>query len=192
MAWKSLFLVALIMIISGACFFAWEERAYRTTPAANAAQIDSVSVPNLYPGGEPPATLPHPNARTHEEVSGYDVSEGKRLYAWMNCSGCHNNGGGGIGPALMDDEWIYGSAPQNIFASIVEGRPNGMPSFRGKIPDAQVWQIVAYVRSMSGHVPISAETTRRDAMSAKKPDTLEPKQESHPHGAPAANQGPGK
>ena len=25
-----------------------------------------------------------------------------------------------------------------------------MPSFRGRIPDAQVWQLVAYVRSMSG------------------------------------------
>ena len=55
-----------------------------------------------------------------------------------------------MGPPLMDDEWIYGSEPQNIYATIVEGRPNGMPSFRGKIPDQQVWELVAYVRSMSG------------------------------------------
>ena len=58
-----------------------------------------------------------------------------------------------MGPPLMDDEWIYGSEPENIFATIVEGRPNGMPSFRGRIPDYQVWQLVAYVRSMSGLCP---------------------------------------
>ena len=35
----------------------------------------------------------------------------------------------------MDREWIYGGQPANIFATIVEGRPNGMPSWRGRIPD---------------------------------------------------------
>jgi cytochrome c oxidase cbb3-type subunit 3 len=31
----------------------------------------------------------------------------------------------------MDDQWVYGDAPQNLFATIVQGRPNGMPSFGG-------------------------------------------------------------
>ena len=31
-----------------------------------------------------------------------------------------------------------------------------MPSFRGKIPDDQIWQLVAYVRSLSGHAPKDA------------------------------------
>ena len=57
-----------------------------------------------------------------------------------------------MGPPLMDQDWIYGSAPANIVATILEGRPNGMPSFRGKIPDNQVWQLAAYVRSMSGQL----------------------------------------
>ena len=47
-----------------------------------------------------------------------------------------------MGPPLMDDKWIYGSAPENIYATIIQGRPNGMPSFAGKIPTQQVWQIV--------------------------------------------------
>src|SRR6266487_4198558 len=98
------------------------------------------------------------------EESAYAISEGKRLDAWFNCVSCHFHGGGGIGPALMDDQWIYGSAPENIYAAIVEGRPNGMPSFRGKIPDPQVWQIVAYVRSMSGLVSQGAAPARRDHM----------------------------
>ena len=68
----------------------------------------------------------------------------------MNCTGCHAHGGGAIGPPLMDDSWIYGSHPDQIFATIVEGRPNGMPSFRGKLPDYEIWQLAAYVRSLSG------------------------------------------
>lgn len=80
----------------------------------------------------------------------YDMSEGKALFSEMNCTGCHSHGGGGIGPPLMDAEWIYGSEPAQIFATIVQGRPNGMPSFRGKLSNDQVWQLVAYVRSLSG------------------------------------------
>ena len=36
------------------------------------------------------------------------VNKGRILFGQYNCSGCHSNGGGGMGPALMDDEWIYG------------------------------------------------------------------------------------
>jgi cytochrome c oxidase cbb3-type subunit III len=104
------------------------------------------------------------------EGNAYAISEGKRLYTWFNCVGCHFRGGGGIGPPLMDHEWIYGSEPENIFASIVEGRPNGMPSFGGKIPADQVWQLVAYVRSLSGLVPKAAVPVRSDHMNAKSPE----------------------
>lgn len=104
-------------------------------------------------------------ARDHAR-NAFDISEGQRLFKWFNCGGCHFNGGGGIGPALMDDQWIYGSSMENIAASIREGRPNGMPSFRGKIPEDQVWQIAAYVRSMSGLAPKSAVSARSDGLNA--------------------------
>ncbi|MDQ3802593.1 MAG: c-type cytochrome [Acidobacteriota bacterium] len=115
------------------------------------------------------------------------LSDGKRLYTWFNCVGCHAHGGGGMGPALMDDQWIYGGEPDQIFATIVEGRPNGMPSFRGKIPDYQVWQLAAYVRSMSGQVPKDAAPARDDHMSTKKPESrterVQPKDSSLPKSA---------
>lgn len=77
------------------------------------------------------------------------IDEGERLYGWFNCSGCHSPGGGGaIGPPLMDDEWIYGGDPGSIYESIVEGRPEGMPTWGGKIPEEQVWKLVAYIQSM--------------------------------------------
>ena len=95
------------------------------------------------------------------------VSDGKRLFANYNCSGCHANGGGGIGPALMDDQWIYGYEARNIYETILEGRPNGMPSFRNKIPDFQVWQLVAYVQAMSAQVPIDVAPGRDEDMQVR-------------------------
>ena len=77
------------------------------------------------------------------------VADGKRLFQQYNCSGCHSNGGGGMGPALMDGVWIYGGTLEQIHQTLVEGRPNGMPSWGNKIPDPQLWELAAYVRSMS-------------------------------------------
>ena len=65
----------------------------------------------------------------------------------MNCTGCHANGGGGIGPPLMDAEWRYGSAPGDIYRSIVEGRPNGMPAFGKRLTEDEIWQLHAFVKS---------------------------------------------
>ena len=64
-------------------------------------------------------------------------------------------------------QWIYGSQPENIFETIVEGRPNGMPSFAGRWPDDQVWQLVAYVRSMSGLLAKDVASGRNDDMQVR-------------------------
>jgi cytochrome c oxidase cbb3-type subunit 3 len=160
---------ALVLALSVALALAGckrEERDYRPTPAA-AARAQMIALSPLQPGGSHP-TLVVPN---EYEESAYAVSEGQRLYRWYNCNGCHANGGGGNGPALMDDQWIYGSAPANIVATILEGRPNGMPAFGGKIPDRQAMQIAAYVRSMSGLLAKDVAPGRTDHLSAKKPES---------------------
>jgi cytochrome c oxidase cbb3-type subunit III len=105
------------------------------------------------------------------EDNAYALSEGKRLFGWYNCNGCHANGGGDKGPALMDNVWVYGSDAANIYSTIVEGRPNGMPSFGGHIPDNEVWELVAYVRSLSGLASSGAAPNRADAMHVKKPES---------------------
>jgi cytochrome c oxidase cbb3-type subunit 3 len=97
------------------------------------------------------------------------LSDGNNLYESYNCSGCHAHGGGGIGPPLMDPHWFYGSQPHQVYTSIVQGRPNGMPSFRGRIPDYQVWELVAYVRSLSGQANQQAASGREDHMRAQPP-----------------------
>jgi cytochrome c oxidase cbb3-type subunit 3 len=51
------------------------------------------------------------------------------------------------------------------------------------VPDQQIWQIVAYVQSMSGLVPNDAAPGRNDDLSATKPelrkDREQPRQTGH-------------
>jgi len=124
----------------------------------------------LQPG---PKLLAATSMKNPYEGNAYAISQGQQLYEQYNCVGCHFHGGGGIGPPLMDEEWIYGSSPANIYESIAEGRPNGMPSFGGHIPEFQIWQLVAYVRSVGGLEPQPAQSPRADEMQARRAE--EPK-----------------
>jgi len=139
-----------------------EERDQRPSPVASETH-EQVALTTNSAGPTPPEILTSGKGAKYE-ASAFDQSQGKKYYRWFNCNGCHFNGGGGSGPPLMDDRRIYGGSIENIVQTIREGRPNGMPSFRGKIPDEQVWQIAAYVRSMSGNTPPDAAPGRDDAM----------------------------
>ena len=44
-----------------------------------------------------------------------------------------------------------------------------MPSFRGKIPDDQIWEIAAYVRSLSGNADKLAAPSRSEGMASIPP-----------------------
>lgn len=109
------------------------------------------------------APAPSEAGRKYER-NAYQLSQGKQLFQVFNCEGCHFAGGGGMGPALMDDHWIYGSSIENIFTTIQEGRPNGMPSFRDRATTEQIWQLAAYVRSIAALVPRDAAPGRNDGL----------------------------
>jgi cytochrome c oxidase cbb3-type subunit 3 len=149
-----------------------EQRVF--DPGTSGTQVaDGVALNEVHAGG----AVPPPDVSKYEQ-SAYAVSEGKRLYMAYNCVGCHAHGGGAIGPALMDSEWIYGSRPEQIYSDIVQGRPNGMPSFAGKIPEYQVWELAAYVRSMSGQLPSDVAPSRSDEMPVAKAE--QSRQKEHP------------
>jgi cytochrome c oxidase cbb3-type subunit III len=120
-----------------------------------------------------------PQVKNAYEENAFALAEGKRLFFWFNCYGCHGAGGGGMGPPLIDDKWFYGYEPEQIFASIVEGRPNGMPSFRDRIPEYQVWQLAAYVRSISGLVRKDAAPARSDHMETSPPENTKDPEKPH-------------
>ena len=103
----------------------------------------------------------------------WHIAQGQRLYAWMNCAGCHAHGGGGMGPPLMDDEWRYGASMGEIAQTILDGRPNGMPAFRGRITEDQAWQLAAWVRAMSAQPRQDALPSRADEPANTEPLTLD-------------------
>jgi cytochrome c oxidase cbb3-type subunit 3 len=140
-----------------------EIRDIHPDPAAGEVPLTNALV-ELSPGGDAPVITRIKKGEEYQK-NAYQLAQGKTLFKQMNCSGCHSQGGGGMGPPLIDDQWIYGGSIENIVATIREGRPNGMPSFRGKITDDQIWQIAAYVVSMGGKVPSAAAPSRNDSMS---------------------------
>jgi cytochrome c oxidase cbb3-type subunit 3 len=82
------------------------------------------------------------------------VESGKQLFIKMNCAGCHGYAAtGNMGPNLSDKYWRYGGTPVDVFKSIFEGRPQGMPSWGGKLSSNEIWQLVSYIESLGGTFP---------------------------------------
>ncbi len=115
----------------------------RSAAAASEAPIPTSVGP--VPGAGKPVNLPV-DPYINDPVA---LQNGWRLFNWYNCSGCHGgHAGGGMGPSLRDSVWIYGSRDDQIFDSIAQGRSQGMPAWGSKIPEDQIWQLVAYIKSM--------------------------------------------
>ena len=149
------------------------ERDFAPKPGRPSPPEASVALGTLKPGGDALPTTMQPPGYREDAAS---VSNGQSAYENFNCVGCHQHGGGGIGPALMNDEWIYGSSAMEIYRSISEGRPNGMPAFREKIPETQLWQLVSYVRALGGLVPSVRLPARTDHLQATPPMSLQERQ----------------
>ena len=75
---------------------------------------------------------------------------GAQLFVAYNCVDCHGaDGSGAMGPAFADGRWHFGGSAGEVFESIYEGRPDGMPQWGGRISNDQIWMLTAYVRSLA-------------------------------------------
>jgi cytochrome c oxidase cbb3-type subunit 3 len=164
------FVLVAFVLLSAGC--ERERREYHA--AASRAPSPGPRLSTLQPGQ--PLAEPADPLGVHYENNAYHINQGGRLYRWFNCNGCHANGGGSIGPALMDEQWRYGGSIDQIHDSILQGRPNGMPAWRGKVTDVQAWQLAAYIRALSGNVRKDAAPSRREGMAATPPLTQLPPQ----------------
>ncbi len=128
-----------------------DSRDSRGKPLAETIPGNGSSPDTIFPGNPGPAPL-DPRLAAYGR-NAFAIAQGQQLYNQMNCVGCHSHGGGGMGPALMDAQWRYGGRIDQIAATIADGRPNGMPAWRGKLTNQQIWQLAAYVRTLSGQEP---------------------------------------
>ena len=77
-----------------------------------------------------------------------DVAAGAKTYR-TQCAMCHGRDGtGSFGPNLTLGEFRHGSSDAALFRTITHGVPGrGMPATF--LPESEVWQLVAYVQSLS-------------------------------------------
>ena len=148
------------IILLGLTACSREKKQLRPEPASVIVYGGAARESQLQPAGA--QTEPH--SSNPSEGNAQDISEGQRLFGQYNCTGCHANGGGGIGPPLIKTTWIYGDQPENLFDTIVKGRPNGMPAWGAKIPEYQIWQIATWIRAMNKEEPRAATPTRADSL----------------------------
>lgn len=105
-----------------------------------------VPVSHLFPGAQPDP----PQIKNPVQGDPNAAQRGMTYYVNFNCVGCHAaNGGGGMGPALSNSTFTYGEQPENIYLSIYQGRPNGMPAWGGVLPDSVIWDLVNYIGKIS-------------------------------------------
>ncbi len=101
-------------------------------PAGFPASIKPIAVKNPYEGDKKA------------------ISTGSQLFVAYNCLDCHGaEGSGAMGPSFQDGRWHFGGSPGEVFESIYQGRPDGMPAWGGRITNDQIWMLTAYVRSLS-------------------------------------------
>ena len=105
--------------------------------------------------GAPAETAASLSIENRYEHNPNAIEQGRQLYLKMNCAGCHAyNGKGNMGPDLTDTYWRYGGLPIQIYNTIHDGRPQGMPSWKRALPPDEIWKLVAYIQSLGGTVSV--------------------------------------
>ncbi len=142
------------------------------TPADLAQKLLQVRISNNFPGG----VAVSPEIKSPVAGDPEAVKRGMQHFIAFNCIGCHaNNGAGGEGPALSDQQWLFGSSAENIYLTIVHGRKNGMPAFGGMLPDKTIWELAAYIQSIAEEPTGKKEERSRARRSRRRCSRYQPR-----------------
>ncbi|PTM97329.1 cytochrome c oxidase cbb3-type subunit 3 [Mycoplana dimorpha] len=170
---KMLTVLGAICLVAIAAVIGWarEPRQYRADPPVSAALDQLRLMPDGIGGTSPEVYFAMGKPY---ESTGFDLSQGKRLYSWFGCSQCHGDGRGGKGPSFIDGWWLYGPSMVSIVASIRNGRPHGMPAFKDKMTSDQIWQLAGYVRSMGAYSASVVAPSRNDDKTSRPAENRAP------------------
>ena len=82
------------------------------------------------------------------ELQAADTSKGRQLYA-ANCAICHGQTGSSVMPGApsFDRGDVLLRPDFTLLASIRQGK-NAMPAFQGILPDRDIVDVIAYMRTM--------------------------------------------
>ena len=87
------------------------------------------------------------------------VADGARLFGYQRCAECHSDAGVILGA---------GNGNVDVIATAIrDGRAGGMPAYGGKLTDAQIWQIAAFVKALDVRGDGEAVTSGVDLTAAQ-------------------------
>jgi cytochrome c oxidase cbb3-type subunit 3 len=157
----TVFAVVLVPLLGAGTALGWlrEARQYRSDPPVTADLETSRLLPNGI--GGTPAEVYFAMGKPYEK-DGFNLSQGKRLYDWFGCPSCHGDGRGGKGPSFLDGWWLYGPDIVSVVVSIRNGRPHGMPAFRDRMTEEQIWQLAGYVQTIGAYKAPAGAPSRND------------------------------
>ena len=151
-------IAAVLLVPAIALVAAPGERQVPTQPRTQGADTPRfVAHDEHVPAGFPSRAVPLV-LRNPYEGNAQAVKTGGQLFVAYNCIDCHGaDGAGAMGPSLADGRWHFGGDAAEVFESIYQGRPDGMPAWGGRITDDQIWMLATYVRSRSAGKDVSTE-----------------------------------
>jgi mono/diheme cytochrome c family protein len=149
----------LILILVLATSYLWAQEKKETPPPAGQA-------PTAAPAPPHPVTISAEDKARKNPVGFTEVSvtRGKKIYA-TQCALCHGDKGDGKGelasdmklnlPDFTKPETLKDRTDGELFA-IIGSWKDPMPSQAGRMTDAHRWNLVNYLRAVSGKVPEKA------------------------------------
>lgn len=76
------------------------------------------------------------------------IEEGQQVFSTI-CAACHKPDASGlVGPSLVDPYWKYGHSDAELFESVAEGRPGGMPPWLAQLGADKIWKSLAYLETL--------------------------------------------
>ena len=76
------------------------------------------------------------------------IADGQEVFTTI-CVACHlADGRGLVGPSLVDPYWKYGNTDTDLFVSVSEGRPLGMPPWAATLGNEKIWKVLAYMETL--------------------------------------------
>jgi mono/diheme cytochrome c family protein len=155
---KVLWVMAVFCIVGGA-FWAQENKGQTQGSGASSSAAATPAPPSGFVISPEDAAKKNPVRFTDASVD-----RGKKVYM-TQCALCHGEKGDGKGDLAKDmnlnlsdftkPDALASRTDGELFAIIETGK-DPMPSQKGRMPDRQLWNLVNYLRALSGKVPAKA------------------------------------
>ncbi len=129
------------LIVVGLLYIAWFEGTGWTQVASYEADVAIAEEK----AAAVKATMP-----TENPYRGDDAALAQGAETWRTiCVACHlPEGTGLVGPSLVDPFWKYGNSDEELFSTVSDGRPAGMPPWGPQLGAEKIWKVLAYMETL--------------------------------------------